>query len=334
MGRTLAFKGRPQISAASSIVGPKEGLGPLASCFDEIMQDDLLGLDSWEKAESEMIRRAAMMCIEQVNMSIEDVDVMLCGDLLNQIIASGFAARALGVPFLGLYGACSTMVEAIILGAALVDSGYRKNAMCAASSHFCSAERQYRFPLEMGTQRPPSAQWTATACGTLMLVPKAEKPLACVTHGTLGVVTDYEIKDANQMGAAMAPAVADTLQAHLRDLDRTPEDYDLIVTGDLGYIGRNILHELLKQREIHVRDEQLVDCGASLFYQEQDTHAGASGCGCVAAVTCGKFLKELRDGKHSRILVLGSGAMLSPISTQQGESIPCISYGVALEGVD
>ncbi len=327
------FESKPFVTAAASIVGPKEGVGPLGHCFDVVLEDDLLGMDTWEQAESEMMRRTAQMALERAGLTEASLGVMLCGDLLNQIIASGFAGRALGVPFMGLYGACSTMIESMILGAVLVEGGYRQNALCTASSHFCAAERQYRFPLELGNQRPPSAQWTATACGALVIEPEAKKALARVTHGTIGAVVDYQIKDANHMGAAMAPAVADTLTHHFQDTGRDAADFDLIVTGDLGYIGRNLLHELMKERGIHIPDEKLIDCGASLFKKEQDTHAGASGCGCIASVLCGKFLKEMSEGRHGRILALGSGAMLSPTSSMQGESIPSISYGVALEAM-
>jgi len=331
--RTLTFTNRPVIAAQSSVVGPKEGKGPLARHFDQILDDDLLGMASWEQAESEMTRRAAMACLEKRAMPETEVEAMLCGDLLNQIIASSFAARSLGAPFLGLYGACSTMIEGMILGAALVDAGYRKNALCAASSHFCSAERQFRFPLELGNQRPPSAQWTATACGALLIVPRDERPIGHITHGTLGVVIDAGIADANHMGAAMAPAVADTIRAHLRDTRRQPGDYDLIVTGDLGIYGREILIALMREGGVPLDDTRLVDCGASLYHPEQDAHAGGSGCGCIASVLCGKYLTELSEGRLWRILALGSGAMLSPTSSMQGQSIPSISYAVALEGV-
>ncbi len=332
MNQTIQFNSMPVIAQAASVVGPKEGMGPLGEHFDVIVDDDLLGMDTWEQAEAEMMRRTASLCLKKAGLTEGGVEAMFCGDLLNQIIASGFAGRALSIPFFGLYGACSTMIEALILGAAMVDAGYRKNALCAASSHFCAAERQFRFPLEMGNQRPPSAQWTATASGAALVVGKSSQPLARITHGTIGVVTDYQIKDANQMGAAMAPAVASTITAHFTDTGRTPSDYDLILTGDLGYIGRNILWELMKERGMKIPDGKLIDCGASLYSKEQDTHAGGSGCGCIASVLCGKYLPMLMRGEYKRILALGSGAMLSPTSTMQGESIPSISYGVALEG--
>ncbi len=332
MNQTLTFKNRIAVRARASMVGPKEGKGPLSQYFDEILPDDLLGKHSWEQAESEMIRRTILMCLEKGGMAADQVGVVLAGDLLNQLMSSGFAARALGVPFFGLYGACSTFVEGIVLGSVLVDGGYRESAVLAASSHFCTAERQFRFPLELGTQRPPSAQWTATAAGAMLLDGRPEPAVARVTHGTIGRVIDYQITDASHMGAAMAPAVADTIMAHFQDTHRDFRDYDLIATGDLGYIGRNLLKELLIQRGVKVDDEKLIDCGASLFYKEQDPHAGGSGCGCVASVTCGYLMKRMEQKEVRRLLVIGSGAMLSTTSQQQGESIPGIAYAASLEG--
>jgi stage V sporulation protein AD len=256
---------------------------------------------------------------------------MLAGDLQDQITASGFAARALGIPFFGLYGACSTFIESLVLGGALVDAGLADRAICAASSHFCAAERQYRFPLELGNQRPPSAQWTATAAGAALLS-REDAGLCHLTHGTVGRIVDYQIKDANHMGAAMAPAVADTMTAHFLDTGRAPQDYDQIVTGDLGIIGRALLMDLMRERGMPVEPERLSDCGAMLYGPEQDAHAGGSGCGCIASVLSAHFL-PLISGPFHRMLALGSGAMLSPATTQQGESIPSISYAVALEAM-
>lgn len=331
MRQTLTYPNRPRVRASAAIAGAKEGAGPLGGDFDQVVQDELLGQDTWEQAESELSRRAIALCLKKGGLTPAALEALLCGDLLNQIIASGFAGRALGAPFLGLYGACSTVVEALVLGGALVDGGYRANCVCAASSHFCTAERQYRFPLELGNQRPPSAQWTATAAGAVLLDARRDKAMARLTHGTLGRVVDYQIADANHMGAAMAPAVADTLCAHLRDTGRSPADYDLIVTGDLGCIGRDILLELMKERGVPLEPGRLVDCGASLYNKEQDCHAGGSGCGCVASVLASHFLPMLADGRAARLLVLGSGAMLSTTSSQQGQSIPGLSYAVALE---
>ena len=328
--RTFVYEHPPRIAAHASIVGPKESKGPLAAYFDESSQDDLFGQKTWEMGESEMLRRCAARAMEMGGLAPEEVQALFCGDLNDQIIATGFAARALGVPLVGLYGACSTFVEGLVLAAALISGGQLQNALCAASSHFCTAERQFRFPLEMGTQRPPSAQWTATAAGCALL--RAEEgPGLRITAGTLGRIVDPKVKDANHMGAAMAPAVESTICAHLDDTGAAADDFDLIATGDLGWIGREILLQLFRERGRSLPPEKLVDCGASLFYQEQDTHAGGSGCGCVASVSCGWLMKRMERGELGKVLLVGSGAMLSPTSTMQSESIPGIAYAVRLE---
>lgn len=330
--QTFAFDCAPRIAARTSIVGPKEGKGPLADEFDIVLDDDLLGMKSWELAEGEMVRRAVEHTAQRANLPLDQIQLMISGDLNNQIIASSFAARALGVPFFGQYGACSTFVQSLVLGGALICGGFVQNAICCASSHFCTAERQFRYPLEMGTQRPPQASWTATACGCVLLTAGGAPGGLRVSSGTVGRVIDLQIKDANHMGAAMAPAVFDTISAHLADTGRTANDYDLIATGDLGWIGRNLLMELFHRAGVDMPDAKLIDCGNSLFYQEQDAHAGGSGCGCVAAVSCGWLMKRIESGELRRVLIAGSGAMLSPTSTQQGESIPSISYAACIEG--
>ena len=330
--QTIAFEHPPVIIAHRSIAGQKEGEGPLGPWFDAILEDDLLGQKSWELAESEMVRRCAQDALDAASLSPGGVDALLGGDLNNQIIATSFAARRLGTPFLGLYGACATFVEALALGAALIDAGALRTALCCASSHFCTAERQFRFPLELGTQRPPQASWTATACGSALLKSGGEG--MHITAATLGRVIDLNITDANHMGAAMAPAVFDTLAAHLADTRRAAADFDLIVTGDLGWIGRELLLELFRKAGIELPEDRLVDCGASLYRQDQDAHAGGSGCGCVASVACGWIMKRIERGELHRVLLSGSGAMLSPTSSQQGQSIPGISYAVCIEGDD
>lgn len=331
MNQTLIFKNRIAVRSWASMVGPKEGKGPLGEHFDVILPDDLLGKESWEQAESEMVRRTVLLCLKKGGVSANSADVMLAGDLLNQLMSSGFAARELGLPFFGLYGACSTFIEGLTLGSVLVGGGYRGNAVCAASSHFCTAERQFRFPLELGTQRAPAAQWTTTAAGAMLLDKQSDEAAAVITHATIGRVIDYRIKDAGHMGAAMAPAVADTITAHFVDTGRDFRDYDLIATGDLGYIGRNLLKELLIQRGVKVEDNKLIDCGATIFSKEQDPHAGGSGCGCVASVTCGYLMNMISCNEIARMLVVGSGALLSTTSQQQGESIPGIAYAVCFE---
>lgn len=332
MNQTMVFKNRIAVRAQASVVGPKEGKGPLREYFDVVLPDDLLGKPTWEQAESEMMRRCVLLCLDKVGARPEQIGAMLAGDLLNQLMSSGFAARSLGIPFFGLYGACSTFVEGLALGGVLIDGGYRDSAVCAASSHYCTAERQFRFPLELGTQRPPAAQWTTTACGAMLLDGRKERANARLTKATIGRVIDYRVTDANHMGAAMAPAVADTLTAHFQDTGCDFRDFDLVATGDLGCIGRNLLKELLIQRGVKVDDEKLIDCGATIFSKEQDPHAGGSGCGCVASVTCGYLMTLLKRRDIRRLLVAGSGAMLSTTSQQQGESIPGIAYAVCLEG--
>ena len=328
--QTFIYDEPPLIASHVSVVGPKEGKGPLGVWFDTVLQDDLLGQKSWEKAESEMMRRCALDAVARAGMSNSAVQAFMAGDLNAQIIASGFCARELKMPFLGLYGACSTFVEGMVVGSALISGGMLDNALFGASSHFCTAERQFRMPLEMGTQRTPSAQWTATAAGCSVLK-REMSPGLHVTAGTVGRVIDYDIKDANHMGAAMAPAVRDCIRAHFEDTGRKTEYYDLVVTGDLGWIGRELLKELLDESGIHIPDEKLVDCGASLFFKEQDPHAGGSGCGCVASVSCGWIMKRMETGELNKVLIVGSGAMLSTTSGMQGESIPSIAYAASVE---
>ena len=330
--QTFVYDAPPIIAAHASIVGPKEGKGPLADWFDAILEDDLLGQKSWELAEMELVRRCVTRALDEASLAPEAVQAMLGGDLNNQIIATSFAARSLGIPFLGLYGACATFVEGLAVASALVSGGFLENAVVSASSHYCTAERQFRFPLELGTQRPPQASWTATACGSAVLVPGGSRKGIRVTAGTVGRVIDLNITDANHMGAAMAPAVYDCLAAHLSDQERSEADYDLIATGDLGWIGRELLLALCDRGRTPMPPEKLIDCGASLYYREQDCHAGGSGCGCVASVSCGWLMKRLERGELGRLLLVGSGAMLSPTSSQQGQSVPGIAYAVTLEG--
>ena len=333
-GQTFVYDNPPLIAAHQSVVGPKEGKGPLAAWFDTVLEDDLLGQKSWELAEMEMVRRCVQAALNEARLTDEEVQAMLGGDLNNQIIASSFAARALGVPFIGLYGACSTFAQALVVGSALISGGYLDNAVCAASSHYCTAERQFRFPLELGTQRPPQASWTATACGCALLKKDGNPGGLRVTCGTVGRIIDLNVSDANHMGAAMAPAVFDCIAAHLADMGRAGADYDLIATGDLGWIGRELLLELANAAGVDLPPDRLIDCGASLFYQEQDAHAGGSGCGCVASVACGWLMKRLEAGDIKRLLLVGSGAMFSPTSSQQAQSVPGIAYAVCIERED
>ena len=327
--QTIKLINPPSIIATAAVVGPKEGEGPLSQYFDMIQKDDYFGQDSWEKAESKFVEEAIRRAISKSGVNIKSFDYMFAGDLLNQIISSSFAARTLQIPFLGLYGACSTMAESLSIGAMVIDGGYADHVICATSSHFSSAERQYRFPLEQGVQRPPYAQWTVTGSGASVLAAVGNGPyITCITTGK---VIDFGIKDANNMGAAMAPAAVDTLTAHFKETGRAPEYYDLIVTGDLATVGREITLELLQKEGIDIKNNYN-DCGCMIFNNErQDTHSGGSGCGCSASVLNGYLYNMLLRGEIKKLLFVATGALLSPISAWQGESIPCIAHAVAIE---
>lgn len=327
--QTIRFDKPPSIISTASIVGPKEGQGPLAQYFDTILSDDLFGEKSYEKAEYKMSKETAYLAIRKAGLQKELIDYMLAGDLLNQIITSSFVARELSIPFFGLYGACSTMSESLSLGAVLVEGGYGDNVICMTSSHFSSAERQYRFPLELGTQRPLTAQWTVTGSGAAILSSEGEGPY--VTHITTGKVIDLGVKDANNMGAAMAPAAADTIIQHFKDTGFEPKDYDLIATGDLASVGKELTDELIRRQGYNISDV-FTDCGLEIYDMEkQDIHAGGSGCGCSAVVFCGYIYDSIKKGSLNRVLLVSTGALLSPTSSQQGESIPGIAHAVTIE---
>ena len=329
---TILLPNRPRIAASAAIAGKKEGQGPLRDDFDQIIDDDLFGEETWEKAESRFQYTAADLAIRKAGLTHEQIDAALGGDLLNQIMASSLAVRELHTPFIGLYGACSTMAESLCLAAMLVDGGYLRHAVCTASSHFCTAERQYRFPLEYGCQRPPTAQWTVTGAGSAVVCAEAKRPALCrATHVTLGRITDLAIKDANNMGAAMAPAAADTLHRHLTDTSRCPADYDLIITGDLGRVGHDLLLTLMEERGMPLDPAHYMDCGLEIFSPGQDTHAGGSGCGCSAVTLCGHIFRRFRQGDLKRVLFMATGALLSPTTSQQGDTIPGIAHAIALE---
>lgn len=326
--QTVMFQNPPSIMATSSIVGPKEGQGPLKDYFDIIIQDDLWGEESWEKCETKLQQEAVRLALSNAKIVESQVDYLFAGDLLNQIIASSFSARSLQIPFFGLYGACSTMTESISLGAMIIDGGYADKVACVASSHFSTAERQYRYPLELGNQRPLTAQWTVTGAGASILTSQGEGPY--VTHVTTGKVIDPGIKDSNNMGAAMAPAAADVIVQHFKDTGFKPSDYDLIITGDLASIGKDIAEDLIKKEGYSI-SKVYSDCGVKIFDNEaQDTHAGGSGCGCSAVVFNGYIYKELLQNKLNKIMLISTGALLSPTSAQQGESIPGIAHAVTI----
>ena len=325
-GQTLSFLSPPSVAGFAAVVGKKEGEGPLGACFDIVEQDDTFGETSWEKAESAMQGLALRAALDKAMRPASALDVIFAGDLLNQCIASSFAARGQKVPFLGLYGACSTMAESLVLAAMAIDGGFASLTASVASSHFCSAERQYRTPLEYGGQRTPTAQCTVTGSGAVVLSQDGEGPW--ITHATIGRVVDKGVKDANNMGAAMAPAAYDTLTAHFADTGRRPSDYDLIVTGDLGSLGLELLQDLFHMDGVEFSN--LDDCGVRIYdAQSQDVHCGGSGCGCSAAVLTGQLLPRMREGRCRRLLFCGTGALLSPTSTMQGESIPGICHAVA-----
>ena len=320
---------RPRIRSYASIAGQKEASGPLGHTFDETFADDTLGQKSWERAEAKMLERAADLALSKAKVYADGVDVFLGGDLLNQIVSSGYTARQLGIPFLGLYGACSTMAESLLLGAMLIDGGFADTALCATCSHFSTAERQYRFPLELGNQRTPTAQWTVTGAGATLLGRESPLPL-CIESVTIGSVWDLKQTDANNMGAAMAPAAMQTLKSHLDDLHRIPEDYDLIVTGDLGRVGYDLLKLLCRKEGIEL-DQRYIDCGCEIFDVSQDVHSGGSGCGCSAVSLNGWLLGRMLKGEIRKMLFLATGALMSPTMSQQGESIPGVAHAVSLE---
>ena len=328
MGRqTVALANPPSIAGHANVVGKKEGDGPLAGSFDHIEQDDTFGEKSWEKAESAMQKLALAAALDKAKQPASAMDYIFAGDLLNQCIGSGFAVRGQDIPFYGLYGACSTMAESLSLAAMMLDGGFGEWAAAVTSSHFCSAERQYRTPLEYGGQRTPTAQWTVTGSGAVILAREGQGPY--VTHVTTGKIVDKGIKDANNMGAAMAPAAYATIKAHLEDTKRKPSCYDLIVTGDLGRLGREIVKDFFHRDGIELQN--FADCGLLIYdLEKQDVHCGGSGCGCSAVVLTGLLLNGMREGRWKNILFCGTGALLSPTSTQQGESIPSICHAVAI----
>ncbi len=322
--RTILLENRPSFIGAGSVVGKKEHEGPLGSEFDAFDTDSRFGEESFEKAESRLQKIAVETALRKCNINENDIDIIFAGDLLNQCIGSSFGLRAMQIPFAGIYGACSTMALGIALASIMVDSGAANCAAAVTSSHFCSAERQYRFPLEYGSQRTPTAQWTVTASGASIIQRAKEKPY--VKHITFGNIEDLGVCDANNMGAAMAPSAASTLKKYFEDTGTCIDDYDVFFTGDLGYVGTNLLYEILEKDGIDIRCRHS-DCGLMIFNREgQDVHAGGSGCGCSAAVLNSFILNRFADGTFKNILFMSTGALLSPTSTMQGESIPGISH--------
>lgn len=317
------------IIETASVVGVKEGQGPLKDTFDRILTDDTLGEKSWEKSESTLQKQTAYLALKKSGLEESEISYILAGDLLNQCVGAHYSVRDFDIPFLGLYGACSTMSESMSIGSMLIDGGSAEYIMCLTSSHFCSSEKQFRNPLEYGGQRTPSAQWTVTGSGCAVLASKGDGPR--ITHVTMGKVIDKGVTDVSNMGAAMAPAAIDTLIAHFNDTGFKASDYDMILTGDLGVVGSEILDELMLKEGFDIRYNHK-DCGKMIYdIERQDVHAGGSGCGCCGSVFCGYVYRELRRKNLKKILVMATGALMNTMIIQQGESIPAIAHAVTIE---
>ncbi|KXL53415.1 stage V sporulation protein AD [Anaerotignum neopropionicum] len=328
--QTVRLNEGVRIMSVASTVSKKESEGPLGKYFDKIIEDSMFGEKSWELAESHFIRENMELVVQKAGLKMKDMDYLLCGDLLNQCTASTFGTVDFQIPFFGLYGACSTMGESMSLGAMLIDGGFANYTLVGASSHFCGAEKQFRAPLSLGNQRPPTATWTVTGDGAAVLAKKGNFP--CIMEITTGKIVDMGITDANNMGAAMAPAAVDVLVNHFKDTGRTPQDYDVIATGDLGEVGRSLVVALMK-KEGYTMDGRYTDCGIEIFDKNaQDTHSGGSGCACSAVTFCAYFYPKLMNGEIGRMLFIPTGALHSPTSSQQGQNIPGIAHAVVIEG--
>ena len=328
MKRTIYYKNKPIIIGTSTVAGPKESQGSISKYIEFKLEEDMFGQDTFEKAETKMLYTAIKNGIKNANKREEQIDTIIAGDLLNQIIASTFSARNFTTGYLGVYNACATFSEALIIGSALVDGGYMNNVVCASSSHFSSAERQYRYPLELGSTRPPQSQWTVTGAGASVLSNVGKGPK--ITSATIGRVIDFGISDANNMGAAMAPAACDTLFTHFSETGLYPSDYDLILTGDLGTLGSRIFKDLIWEKGYDV-EKQHIDCGELVYNLCEQEYQGGSGAGCSALVFNSYIYDKLKKGKYNKVLLMATGALLSSITTQQGDSIPAIAHAVVLE---
>lgn len=326
-GNTVFFKNKPCIESFSAVCGSKEKEGIIGQYADIALDDDMYGESTYEKAECKMLTTAILQCIEKRGMTEKDVDVLISGDLLNQMISASFAARDYDIPFLGVYSACSTMSESIMLGAMLVNAGYVKRAVAATGSHFASAERQYRYPLELGCTRPPQSQWTVTGAGSCMI---GKSGKIKIVSATMGKVCDFGVTDVNNMGAAMAPAAADSIMQHLKDTGTQSNDYDMILTGDLGALGSRIVKDLCWEKGFDISKVH-VDCGEIIYKVVENEFQGGSGAGCSATVLNSYVLTKMQAGLYKRILFAATGALLSTVSSGQGESIPCISHVVEME---
>ncbi|MBE7001356.1 MAG: stage V sporulation protein AD [Ruminococcaceae bacterium] len=328
--QSFQFENPPVITAWASVAGKKEAEGPLGKTFDITNDDAYFGEKSWEQGEKKMQQIALDTLLKKAGIAAKEIGVVFSGDLLNQCIGSSFTLRNMGIPHVGLYGACSTMAESLMMASMAVGGGFSDNVVAMTSSHFASSERQYRFPLGYGGQRTPTAQWTVTGSGAALVCQKGKGPK--ITGCTIGTVTDLGIKDANNMGAAMAPAALATIRAHFEDMKVSAENFDLIVTGDLGQLGKEALLTLASREGLDLGGK-VADCGTLVFdLLKQDVHSGGSGCGCSAITLCGYLLEKIANGKLSKILFCGTGALLSPTSTQQGLPIPGVCHAVSLYG--
>ncbi len=349
--QSVSFKNPPCILGRASVAGSKEGEGPLGSFFDYIEEDPKFGADTWEEAESNMQKKAAELALENAGYQPKDIRYMIAGDLLGQLIATSFGLMELKIPMFGVYGACSTMGESMSLASMLVEGGFADKILALTSSHFCGAEKEFRFPLQYGSQRPLAATWTVTGSGAVIIGKKPEKsekqkkeetvtkklnsnPYILIKGITTGKIVDFGVKDSMNMGACMAPAAADVIYQNLCDFNRNPDYYDKIFTGDLGYIGQRILLDILKERGYDI-SKQHMDCGIEIFCDEtQDTHSGGSGCGCSAITLTGYILEKMHRREWKRILFVPTGALLSPVSFNEGGSVPGIAHAVILEAED
>lgn len=331
-GRSIIFEKKPEILSSAGCVGEKEGAGPLGTEFDAVFTDKQLGKKTWEQKESELLRRTLSLAVEKSPFSVPEIDVVFSGDLLNQCTASAFGLRGMGIPFAGVYGACSTMALTLLNAALALESGGFACAAACTCSHFCAAEKQFRLPLEYGGQRTPTAQWTVTGAGAAVLSSGTGNGNPVIRAAHVGTICDLGIKDATNMGAAMAPAAKKTISDFMKDTGTVPGDFDLILTGDLGAVGSRLLCELLEKEDGTDITGVHNDCGLMIYNMEkQDVHAGGSGCGCSASVLCSYIMKLMRRGKLKRVLFAATGALLSAISPLQGESVPGISHAVILE---
>lgn len=327
--QSIAFEQSPYIVSSASVAGKKEGEGPLGSMFDLVEEENLFGEDTWEAAESTMQKEACTLALGKARIRKEDVRFLFGGDLLRQGIATSLGTADLEIPMFGLFGACSTAGEALALASMSVAAGYGDFMLAVTSSHFASAEKEFRFPLSYANQRPLSAQWTVTASGAFLVGKKRSH--VRITGVTIGKIVDYGLKDSQNMGACMAPAACDTIVRHLEDFHRTPEDYNRIVTGDLGYVGQSILFDLMRGKGIDIKQNHM-DCGMLIFdQQKQDTHAGGSGCGCAASVLSAYILPKIARGEWKRVLFVPTGALMSTVSYNEGASVPGIAHGIVLE---